>query len=154
MHDPIAEALGMRPLGFSIDPNEGRDPNETNEWRQGGYINEAMYEYLSIKMTKDNPMKNPETAKKVSDSIKKSFESGKRKARKLTDEERQMHSERMKKNNPAHTHPDKHNFKNNSYVKGRKWYNNGEKNLYLYEDEEVPEGFVPGMKYVPRKKKD
>jgi hypothetical protein len=162
MHDPIAEALGMRPLGFSIDPNEGRDPNETT--KNHGYISEEHYEWMSKawasgdirhregflkesskRMKENNPMKNPETAKKVSESKKgtPAWNKG------VPNPEQ---SKRMKENNPVHTHPEKHNFKNNSYVKGRKWYNNGEKNLYLYDHEEIPTGYTRGMKHVARKK--
>ena len=49
---------------------------------------------FSDRMKENNPMKNPETAKKVSEKL-----TG-REGRKLTDEERKMHSERMKENNP------------------------------------------------------
>ena len=56
-----------------------------------------------------------------------------------------------KQKNPTHTHPEKHNFKGNSYVKGRKWYNNGTENLYIFG--EPPEGYVEGMMYKSRKKK-
>ena len=48
----------------------------------------------SERMKANNPMKNPETAKKVADKL-----SG-REGRKLTDAERLMHSTRMKANNP------------------------------------------------------
>jgi len=49
-------------------------------------------------------------------------------------------------------YPEKNVFKGKSFVKGRKWYNNGEENLYLYPDEPVPDGYVKGMKFVKRKK--
>lgn len=49
---------------------------------------------FSDRMNENNPMKNPETVKKVVEKL-----TG-REGRKLTDEEKQMHSERMKENNP------------------------------------------------------
>lgn len=49
---------------------------------------------FSDKMKENNPMKNPETVKKVVEKL-----TG-REGRKLSDEERQMHSQRMKDNNP------------------------------------------------------
>ena len=163
MKDTIAEALGMRPLGFSIDPEEGRDPNETTNH---GYISEEHYEWMSKswasgeishtqeslkkmskRMKENNPMKNPETAKKVSESLqgRDAWNKG------IPNPEQ---AERMKGDgNPIRRFPEKNCFKNNSYVKGRKWYNNGEENLYLYEDEEIPDGYKPGMKPQTRKKK-
>ena len=70
----------------------------------------------------------------------------------LKEENRKKVSKRMKERNPMHTHPEKNPFLNNSYVKGRKWYNNGVENIYIYGD--PPEGYVPGMKYKPRKKSE
>jgi hypothetical protein len=69
-----------------------------------------------------------------------------------TDTARKKHSDRMKgDNNPVRRFPDKNPFKGTSYVKGRKWYNNGKENVYLYPDQHIPEGFVPGMKFQERK---
>lgn len=65
---------------------------------------------------------------------------------------RKKHSERMRgDNNPIRRFPDKNPFKGTSYVKGRKWFNNGVQNLYLSPDQIIPDGFVPGMKYQKRK---
>ena len=70
-----------------------------------------------------------------------------------TEEARKKISESMKgDNNPMRKYPEKNVFKGKSFVKGRKWYNNGEENLYLYPDEPVPDGYVRGMKFVKRKK--
>jgi hypothetical protein len=61
--------------------------------------------------------------------------------------------ERMKSNeNPMKKYPEKNPFLGKSYVKGRKWYNNGLENLYLGESDVVPDGFVPGMKPYNRKR--
>lgn len=43
-----------------------------------------------------------------------------------------------------------------SAVKGRKWYHNpstGEQ-IYIFDYEKIPEGFIKGMKFIPRKKKN
>ena len=62
-------------------------------------------------------------------------------------------SKRMKgDNNPMRRFPEKNPFNGKSFVKGRKWYNNGVKNLYLYIDDTIPEGFVLGMKPQPNRK--
>ena len=54
-------------------------------------------------------------------------------------------------NNPMRKYPEKNPFKGTSFTKGRKWYNNGEKNIYLYAEDVVPEGYVSGMKFAKRK---
>ena len=54
--------------------------------------------------------------------------------------------------NPMRKYPEKNPFLGKSYVIGKKWYNNGIKNLYLSPNEEVPEGYIPGMVYKKRKK--
>lgn len=151
MKDTIAEALGMRQLGSSIDFNEGRDPEETLTF--GGHMGDEYYKQWSEVMKEDNPMYDPDVVAKVSKTKKERFESGELKGRKLSEEEKKNLSERMKANNPVHRFPEKHNFKNNSYVQGRKWYNNGEQNLYLYDNELIPPGYKRGMKYVARKRK-
>ncbi len=67
-------------------------------------------------------------------------------------ENRKIASDNMKGDrNPMRRFPEKNPFKGKSFVKGRKWYNNGKKNIYLNPNEIVPEGFVPGMKYSKRK---
>ena len=40
---------------------------------------------------------------------------------------------------------EKNPFLGKSYVIGRKFYNNGVKNLYLKPDDPIPEGYVLGM---------
>ena len=71
-----------------------------------------------------------------------------------TEEARKKTSERMKgDNNPMRKYPEKNPGWGTSFVLGKKWYNNGIKNLYLSADATVPEGFVLGMKYSPKKRK-
>ena len=68
-----------------------------------------------------------------------------------TEQAKKKHSERMMgDNNPMRKFPEKNVFSGKSFVKGRKWYNNGEENIYLYPDEPVPDGYVKGMKFVKR----
>ena len=144
MEDKIADALDMRPLG-DVDLTEGTDPNEV--LARGGHMGDAWYKNWSEEMKVNNPMHNKETAKKVSESKK-----GKPTWNKGIPNPEQ--AERMKGDgNPTRRFPEKHNFKNNSYVAGRKWYNNGEKNIYLYDHEEVPPGYKRGMRYVARQRK-
>ena len=62
-------------------------------------------------------------------------------------------SESMKgDNNPMRKFPESNPFLGKSFVKGRKWYNNGVENLYLYIGEVIPEGYVRGMKPQPNRK--
>ena len=62
-------------------------------------------------------------------------------------------SESMKgDNNPMRKFPESNPFLGKSFVKGRKWYNNGVENLYLYIGEVIPEGYVQGMKPQPNRK--
>lgn len=63
---------------------------------------------------------------------------------------REMARQRMLTANPMKLNPEKNPFLGTSFVKGRKWYNNGITNLYLYETDVVPEGFVAGMKSYKR----
>lgn len=71
-----------------------------------------------------------------------------------TEEARKKTSERMKgDNNPMRRFPEKNPANGNSFVKGKKWYNNGNQNLYLSPEEIVPEGYSVGMKYSPKKRK-
>lgn len=71
-----------------------------------------------------------------------------------TEEAKKKTSERMKgDNNPMRKFPEKNPGWGTSFVKGKKWYNNGVENLYLSPDETVPEGYVLGMKYSPKKRK-
>ena len=65
----------------------------------GGYVNEEFYRLHSIYMKENNPMYRPEIRKKVSETMK-----GKP-GRKLYDWERELHSKRMKENNPTKMNP-------------------------------------------------
>ena len=72
-----------------------------------------------------------------------------------SEKSRKMASARMlSSENPMRKYPEKNPFLGNSYVKGRIWFNNGIKNLYLYPDEVIPYGYVKGMKPYLRKKND
>jgi hypothetical protein len=63
-------------------------------------------------------------------------------------------SEKMKgDNNPMRKYPEKNPAWGNSYVRGKKWYNNGLQNLYLSSEEIIPDGYTIGMKYSPKKRK-
>jgi len=105
----------------------------------------------SIHMTNNNPMKKPAARKKLSETRKRLIASGELKPRVVGDAEKKALSERMMgDNNPLRRFPEKNPFWGKSYVKGRKWYNNGEVNKYLFSDDTIPEGFVIGMKYQKR----
>ena len=68
---------------------------------------------------------------------------------------KKKHSDRMKTEaNPMKRFPEKNPFLGKSFVKGRKWYNNGIENKYLFKDEIIPEGFSEGMVYKARPKKN
>lgn len=69
----------------------------------GGYINMEFYKLHSEFMKKNNPMHNPEVAKKLSNIMKG------RAGRKLEDWEKKALSERMKKDNPAKKYPERVN---------------------------------------------
>lgn len=59
---------------------------------------------------------------------------------------RKKASQRMRSvENPMIKYPEKNPFLGKSYVIGRKFYNNGVKNLYLKPDDPIPEGYVLGM---------
>jgi len=63
-----------------------------------------------------------------------------------SEKSRKKASERMRSSeNPMIKYPEKNPFLGKSYVTGRKFYNNGIKNLYLYPDDPIPQGYVPGM---------
>lgn len=113
----------------------------------------AFAETVSKRMTAENPMHNPESAKKMSATLKAKYESGEMIPRVIRDDEKSAISERMKGDgNPMRRFPEKNPFNGKSYVIGRQWVNNGTENLYLKEGEEIPEGYVKGMMYVPRGK--
>lgn len=59
----------------------------------------------------------------------------------------------LSEENPMKKHPDKNPFLGKSYVRGKKWYNNGIVNIYLSPHEEIPEGFTVGMKPYKRIRK-
>ena len=67
-----------------------------------------------------------------------------------TPEAKKKHSDRMKKSNPQHTHPDKCRRFTESPSKGKVAYNNGAKNMY-FEIDKQPEGWVRGL--LPYKRK-
>tara|TARA_B110000285_G_scaffold183679_1_gene207938 strand:+ start:120 stop:542 length:423 start_codon:yes stop_codon:yes gene_type:complete len=140
MDDWLEELKKMEPLEIPDDAVHS-----------SGYISEEVYRECSERMKQNNPMHNPDVAKKVSETKKRMYESGELKPNVMGEQARKEASERMKKRNPTHTHPEKHNFKGNSYVKGRKWYNNGTENIYILG--EPPEGYIEGMMYKSRKKK-
>tara|TARA_B110000967_G_C18629327_1_gene432829 strand:+ start:114 stop:734 length:621 start_codon:yes stop_codon:yes gene_type:complete len=118
------------------------------KWTSIQYQN--MKEARSVAMKLDNPMFKQENRDAQSVRAKKLFETNNPM---WTEEARKKKSESMKgDNNPLRKYPEKNPFKGKSFVKGRKWYNNGEENLYLYPDESVPDGYVRGMKFVKRKK--
>lgn len=63
-----------------------------------------------------------------------------------TENSRKKASKRMRSSeNPMIKYPEKNPFLGKSYVAGRKFYNNGSKNLYLYPTDIIPEGYVLGM---------
>ena len=161
----LDEELGLTPSGTTYDSSY-----HEGEFIAKGYISEAHYEWMSDawksgeikhtqevldkmseRMKKNNPMHSPETAAKVTATRLRMFASGELKPNVMGEQARKETSERMKKNNPTHRFPERHNFLGNSYVKGRKWYNNGQENLYTKD--EPPEGYVSGMMYKPRKKR-
>lgn len=61
-----------------------------------------------------------------------------------TENARLMHSQRMKRSNPQHTHPEKCRRFEESPTKNKVAYNNGVKNKYFLRDQQ-PEGWVLGL---------
>lgn len=108
------------------------------------------YSY-SKAMVVNNPMKNPDVVLKMLETRTQRYASGNLVYAKLSEERKQIISERMKgDNNPTRKYPEKHNFKNKSYVEGKLCYNNGVKNKYFYPDDIIPEGWVKGNKPYKR----
>jgi hypothetical protein len=141
---PLARAFSMMRNGT------GKKRTKINEAR----TYQKAKELISTQMKENNPMHDPEVAKKVSNTLRERYASGEIKATggKSKKSRETARARMLSDDNPMKKNPEKNPFLGKSYVKGRKWYNNGEKNVYLYPDEEVPEGYVPGMVYKQRKK--
>jgi hypothetical protein len=102
-------------------------------------------------MKLNNPMKNRDNVLKTLETKAARYKSGEISIRNLSEQEKCDISNRMKgSNNPTNRFPEKHNFKNNSYVLGKFCYNNGVKNKYFFPDDIIPEGFVKGTKPYKR----
>lgn len=64
---------------------------------------------------------------------------------------RKKASERMlSEENPMKKFPEKNPFLGKSYVKGKRWYNDGNTNIYLSSLDIIPDGFNIGMKPYKR----
>jgi hypothetical protein len=107
-----------------------RDPHSKRKYTSRVY-EIAKKEYIKmqrVRQTENNMMWTDEAKKKISESMKGD-------------------------NNPMRKYPEKNPGWGKSFVRGKKWYNNGSQNLYLSPDEPIPEGYVVGMKYSPKKRK-
>ena len=121
------------------------------------YPKEPKIHYAFLCMLRD-PHGNRILTSRMVDTIKRNFKEFKKWHAKIdnpgrTEKSRRAASDRMKSSeNPMIKYPEKNPFLNNSFVKGRVWYNNGIKNLYLYPEETIPEGYTKGMKPYARKR--
>jgi len=95
----LSDALGIKhyETDYSVELGE--------KLPMGGYISEDVYRERSEAMTKSNPMHDPKIVEKMKQTKKEKFASGELIPRKLSEDEKQMHSERMKKNNPTKNNP-------------------------------------------------
>jgi len=128
----------------------------TNRYQSRSYTSkqyDEMKSSRSLAMKLDNPMRNEDVVNKMSQTRKDLFSKGLLPNPMDSLEARKKASDRMKKNNPMKKFPEKNPFLGKSYVVGRKWYNNGIENKYLFDNEVIPEGFVKGMVYKARKKR-
>jgi len=119
--------------------------NQSRNFSSNAY-NKMKLSY-SLAMKLNNPMKNKEIVFKSIKSREDRYLNGELNRRKLSEQEKINISNRMLGDkNPTNRFPENHNFKNNSYVKGKLCYNNGIKNKYFYPSDIIPEGFVRGNK--------
>ena len=122
------------------------------------YPNEHKIYYAFLCMLRD-PHGNRKLTSRMVHNIKKNYTEFKKWHAKIdnpgrSEKSRKVASVRMlSDDNPMKKFPEKNPFLNNSFVKGRSWYNNGVDNLYLYPHETIPEGYIKGMKPYDRKRK-
>lgn len=120
------------------------------------YPKEAKIHYAFLCMIRD-PQGNRRLTSRMVKTIKENFREFKKWHSKIenpgrSENSRNVARKRMSSDeNPMRKYPEKNPFRGKSFVKGRKWYNNGVQNLYLYDTDIVPEGFSPGMKFQKRK---
>jgi hypothetical protein len=120
---------------------------------------EPKIQYAFLCMLRD-PHGNRKLTSRMVDTIKRNYSEFKKWHSKIENPGRSLKSRekakaRMLSNeNPMKKFPEKNPFLGKSYVIGRKWYNNGIENKYLFDNEVVPEGFVKGMVYKARKKSE
>ena len=95
----LSKALGIEhyETDYSIELGE--------KLPMGGYINEHVYRERSETMKKINPMHDPKIVEKMRQTKKEKFASGELIPRKLSENEKQMLSKRMKRNNPTKSNP-------------------------------------------------
>lgn len=86
---------------------------QQNISKLGGCMTQSARIQQSKRMRENNPMFDEVQRAKVSETRKRKYQEGLIIPRNHTEEERRRTSDRMKRNNPAHTHPDRH-FKHES----------------------------------------
>ena len=120
------------------------------------YPKETKIHYAFLCMIRDPKGKRKLTSRMVS-TIKQNYREFKKWHARIENPGRSVNSRNaarkrmLSEDNPMKKHPEKNPFLGKSFVVGRKWYNNGETNLYLYDTDPIPNGFFPGMKYQKRK---
>jgi hypothetical protein len=120
------------------------------------YPNHVGIQYSFLCMMRGGKTHGRVLTSRMIETIKKNFKIFKRWHTKLTnpgksEKSRTKARERMLSDeNPMKKTPEKNPFLGKSYVKGKRWYNNGLENRYLGAHDIVPEGFVPGMKPYQR----
>lgn len=123
------------------------------------YKNNAKINYAFFCMIRKCPFGDRVITSRMIDSIKRNYKKFKRWHIKIVNpgktlKSREQARKRMlSSENPMKKNPEKNPFRGKSYIKGKKVYNNGETNIFLYPDDVVPYGYLPGLKPYQRTRK-